>query len=259
MNTDPTTTLSDDPGPARDSSAARLPVVDLARGLAIAQMITYHFIYDLTYFGWLHLDLTQQPQFIGWRNAIVSQFLLMVGIGIALGEAAQRSSARFWRRWCQIAAAAALVSAASAWLFGPRLIWFGILHFVAVALLLSRRLPALGLWNLLLGAGLLVLGWSVQDERFDPAWADWIGFAAHKPPTEDYVPLVPWLGVVAIGIALGWRWCQSGFALPRPLLGLDSTPARGLRWLGSWPLTIYLVHQPILMGLLWLVKAALAL
>ncbi len=31
----------------------RLPVVDLARGMAIVQMVVYHFIYDLTYFGWL--------------------------------------------------------------------------------------------------------------------------------------------------------------------------------------------------------------
>lgn len=258
MDTHPTCALSDDPAPARGGPAARLPVVDLARGLAIVQMITYHFIYDLTYFGWLHFDMTRQPQFIGWRDAIVTQFLLVVGVGIALGEARHRSGARFWRRWCQIAGAAALVSAASAWLFGPRLIWFGILHFVAVALLLSRRLPALGSWNLLLGALLLALGSSVHDARFDPAWVDWIGFAAHKPPTEDYVPLVPWLGVVAIGIALGSRWRQSGFALPRPLQRLDAPTARGLRWLGTWPLTIYLVHQPILMGMLWLVKRVLA-
>jgi len=56
---------------------------------------------------------------------------------------AGRSGTRFWRRWGQIAAAAALVSSASAWLFGPRLIWFGILHFIAVALLLGRPLASL--------------------------------------------------------------------------------------------------------------------
>ena len=234
----------------------RLPVVDLMRGLAIVQMVVYHFIYDLTYFGWLHFVMTEEAGWIAWRNAIVSQFLLVCGVGIGLGDAAGRSGARFWRRWCQIAAAAALVSLATAWLFGPRFIWFGILHSVAVALLLARLLPAHAPANLAIGAALLILGSSVHDARFDPAWVDWIGLAAHKPATEDYVPLVPWFGVIAIGVGLAGLWGRRGFAVPRSWQRLDSTPARALRWLGQWPLTIYLVHQPILMGVLFVVRGA---
>jgi uncharacterized membrane protein len=240
------------------ASLPRLPVVDLARGLAIVQMVAYHFIYDLTYFGWLHFVMTEEAGWITWRNAIVSQFLLVCGIGIGLGDAAGRSGARFWRRWRQIAAAAALVSLASALLFGPRFIWFGILHCVAVALVLARRLPALGLANLAVGAALLILGLSVHDARFDPPWVDWIGLAAHKPPTEDYVPLLPWFGVVAIGIGLAGMWRRRGFVVPRSCQRLDSPPARALRWLGQWPLTIYLVHQPIMMGVLFVVHSAWA-
>lgn len=244
--------------PAKDARPLpRLPVVDLARGLAIAQMIVYHFIYDLTYFGWLHFDMTSEPEWIAWRNAIVSQFLLVSGVGVGLGDAAGRSGARFWRRWVQVAAAAALVSIGSAWMFGPRLIWFGILHFIAVALLLARPLPALGPWNLAIGAALLAVGLSVHDPRFDPAWTSWIGLVAHKPPTEDYVPLLPWFGVVAIGVGAAELWRRRGFALPASLQRLGSSPARALRWLGRWPLTIYLVHQPIMMGVLFLVRRAL--
>jgi uncharacterized membrane protein len=235
----------------------RLPVVDLARGLAIVQMVVYHFIYDLTYFGWLHFVMTEEAGWVAWRNAIVSQFLLVCGVGIGLGDAAGRSGARFWRRWRQIAAAAALVSLASALLFGPRLIWFGILHFVAVALLLARLLPAPGPLNLAIGAALLALGLSVHDARFDPPWLSWIGLVADKPATEDYVPLLPWFGVVATGIGLAWLWRQRNFALPPSWQRLDSAPARTLRWLGQWPLTIYLVHQPIMMGVLYLVHDAL--
>jgi len=234
----------------------RLPVVDLARGFAIVQMLAYHFVYDLTYFGWLHIEMTQEPRWIAWRSAIVSQFVLIAGVGVGLADAAGRSGARFWRRWLQIAGAAALVSIASAWMFGPRLIWFGILHFVAVSLLLARRLPALGLLNLALGAGLLALGLTVQDARFDPPWASWIGMAAHKPATEDYVPLLPWFGAFALGIGLAAAWRGRGYALARPLQRLDSAPALALRWLGRWPLTIYLVHQPIMMAVLFLVHRA---
>ena len=240
-------------GPSR-----RLPVVDLVRGLAIVQMVAYHFIYDLSYFGWLRIEMTQQPGWIAWRSAIVSQFLLVVGIGVGLGNAARRSTTRFWRRWLQVAAAAALVSIASAWLFGPRLIWFGILHFVALALLLARPLPALGALNLAIGAAAVALGTLVSEARFDSAWLSWIGLAAHKPATEDYVPVLPWIGVVAFGVALAHFWQRSQYALPRSWQNLDSPTARALRWLGGWPLTIYLVHQPVLMAVLALVRGAMA-
>jgi uncharacterized membrane protein len=234
----------------------RLPVVDLLRGLAIVQMVAYHFVYDLTYFKWLHIEMTREPGWIAWRNAIVSQFLLVAGIGIGLAAAAGRPDARFWRRWLQIAGSAALVSIASACLFGPRLIWFGVLHFVALALVVTRPLPALGALNLGIGAAAVALGTLVRDARFDPAWLSWIGLVAHKPATEDYVPVLPWIGVVAIGIGVTHLWQRAGYPLPRSLQRLDSAPALALRWLGRWPLTVYLVHQPILMAVLWLVRQA---
>jgi uncharacterized membrane protein len=243
--------------PAAQLQRQRLPLVDLMRGLAIVQMIAYHFVYDLTYFRWLHIEMTQLPGWIAWRSAIVAQFLLLSGAGVALGEAAGRSDARFWRRWSQIAGAALLVSMASAWLFGPRLIWFGILHFVALALLLARPLPALGRLNLAIGAALLALGLGVHDARFDPPWFSWIGLVAHKPLTEDYVPLLPWFGVFAIGIGIAELWRRRGLTVPPSLARLDSAPARALRALGCWPLTIYLVHQPVMMGVLFVVRNAL--
>ncbi len=246
------------PRPGPNPPTPRLPIVDLVRGVAIVQMIAYHFIYDLTYFGWLHFQMIEEPGWIAWRNAIVSQFVLVVGIGAGLGQAAGRSGARFWRRWGQIAASAALVSAASFWLFGARMIWFGILHFVALALLLARPLPARAGVNLAIGAATLGVGLFVHDAWFDPPWVDWIGLAADKPPTEDYVPLLPWFGLVAIGLGLTALWRKRAFALPPSLQRLQSPPARALRWLGTWPLTIYLVHQPIMMAVLWVVHEVLA-
>ena len=37
----------------------RLALVDVLRGFAVAQMIVYHFLYDLSYFGWLKLRMAQ--------------------------------------------------------------------------------------------------------------------------------------------------------------------------------------------------------
>jgi peptidoglycan/LPS O-acetylase OafA/YrhL len=60
--------------------------------------------------------------------------------------------------------------------------------------------------------------------------------------------------VVAIGIGLAAMWRGHSFAVPSPLRRLQSAPARALRWLGRWPLTIYLVHQPVMMGVLSVVR-----
>jgi uncharacterized membrane protein len=242
-------------GDSADHGAApRLPIVDLLRGLAIAQMVAYHFIYDLDYFGWLTLAMTRDPPWVAWRTAIVTQFVFLVGVGLSLRSSFKPGVGDFWRRWVQVAAAALLVSLGSALMFGSRWIWFGVLHFVAAALLLGRPLQRLGAWNLVLGAVLLVVGLTVELTAFDAApWAT-IGLAQRKPATEDYVPLLPWFGVVLVGMAAGALWRRTGWRVPRGMTTLDSPPSRLLRAAGRWPLTIYLLHQPALIGTLWLVR-----
>jgi uncharacterized membrane protein len=81
-----------------------------------------------------------------------------------------------------------------------------------------------------------------------------IGFAHSKPRTEDYVPLFPWLGVVLIGMGLASLWQQRGFALTPAMQRWNAAPPRLLVLLGTWALTVYLLHQPMLMGFLWAVR-----
>ena len=110
-------------------------------------------------------------------------------------------SARFWRRWAQIAGCALLVSAAS-WLMFPRTwISFGVLHGIAVMLIVVRFTASWGAWRLLLGAVAIALPRLVQHPFFDSRATDWIGLVTHLPVTEDYVPVLPWLGVMWWGAA----------------------------------------------------------
>jgi len=238
------------------SRTARLSIVDALRGFAVAQMIVYHFIYDLNYFGWLHLRMLVEHPWVGWRTAIVTQFLLLVGVSLALRTTFKPEPRDFWRRWAQIALAAALVSAGSALVFPARFIWFGILHFVAAALLIVRPLLGLGRWNFLLGIAALAVGLLVSDPAFDEPPLAVLGFVANLPRTEDYVPLFPWLGVVLIGAALGAEWQSRGWRMPAPLRRLNDSPPRLLTFLGTWALTVYLLHQPIMMAALALLRRA---
>ena len=190
--------------------APRLPIVDLLRGLAIAQMVAYHFIYDLDYFGWLALAMTRDQPWVGWRTAIVTQFVFLVGIGLSLRSSFKPGASDFWRRWLQVAAAALLVSVGSALMFGPRWIWFGVLHFVAAALLLGRPLQRFGAWNLAFGAVLLAIGLTVKVAEFNaPPWAT-IGLA--QTQAGDRGLRTP-LAVVRRGADWEWAPRRCGGAL----------------------------------------------
>ena len=239
---------------SRLTATARLPLIDALRGFAVAQMIVYHFIYDLNHFGWVQVRMLIDQPWTGWRTVIVTQFLLLVGASLELRAAYRPAWSEFGKRWLQIAAAAALVSAGSWLVFGPRFIWFGILHFIAVALIAGRLLVPLGAWNLALGAGAIALGLWFADPTFNAAPLSALGFVTRKPYSEDYVPLFPWFGVVLIGAGAGSMWARRGFALAPILSPLNQAPPQWLVWLGTWALTVYLAHQPILMSVLWAIR-----
>jgi len=219
--------------------------VDLFRGLAILQMVAYHFCYDLNHFGWIHAAMTREPGWIAWSTLIVTQFLFVAGVTMVLAHDGQARPA-LSRRWWQIAGCAALVSAASALLFGPRWIWFGVLHFVAVSQLLLRPMLRLGGYNLLAGFVVLALGLGVSLTAFAPDALSWIGFSPVKPRTEDFVPLLPWLGVVLLGMGAGSLWHASRAPAAQALRRIEGSTWALPQLLGRWPLTIYMLHQPLL-------------
>jgi len=236
----------------------RYASLDALRGLAMVWMTVFHFCFDLSHFGYLRTDFYNDPFWTQQRSAIVSLFLLCAGMGQAVAWAQGLSWARFWRRWGQIALCAVLVSAGS-WLMFPRsYIYFGILHGMARMLIVARLTAGWGGWLWPLGGALWALygalpglhaSWPTLDFLNSRPW-NWLGLVSRKPYTEDYVPLLPWLGMMWFGVATG-QWLQRRRAawlqltLPRPL--------RPLAVLGRWSLSYYMLHQPVLIGALLLI------
>jgi uncharacterized membrane protein len=231
------------------STQVRFDRLDALRGVAIVWMAVFHFCFDLNHFGFLvpKQMFTSDPFWTTQRSCIVSLFLFCAGIGQAIALEQGQSWTRFWKRWAQIAGCAVLVSIGSAWMFPRSWISFGVLHGIAVMLILVRVLAPLrsGLW--LIGAAAIVLPLLWRHEFFNDPWWRWVGLVTRKPVTEDYVPILPWLGVVAWGLAAG-QWLQRH--APGVLAGHVPRAARALAWLGRWSLSFYMVHQPVLIGAL---------
>jgi uncharacterized membrane protein len=219
--------------------------------VAIVWMAGFHFSFDLNHFGFIRENFYTDPFWTVQRTCIVSLFLFCAGFGQAIalhqGEGTSRFSPGFWRRWAQVAGCAVLVSIGSWWVFPKSFISFGVLHGIAVMLIVVRLVAGAGRWLWPLGALALVLPLVIQHPFFDTRLTNWVGLVTHKPITEDYVPVLPWLGVMVWGLAAGqWvlarRRAWVAGALPRVFMPLAV--------LGRWSLSFYMLHQPVLFGLL---------
>jgi len=238
---------------------ARFPALDLLRGCAVLWMTAFHFAFDLNHFGFIQQDFYRAPLWTVQRTCILSLFLFCAGFGQSLAVHAGQSWGRFGRRWLQIAGCAVAVSIGSAAMFPNSWIYFGVLHGMAVMLILCRLTASWGAWLWLSGLAAIAVGWFAPQIQawlpspgvWDARTLNWIGLISHKPITEDYVPLLPWLGAMWWGMAAG-RLAQSRGWLAR-LDVPESQPATALVWVGRWSLSWYMLHQPLLIGLLTLI------
>ncbi len=231
----------------------RIEAIDLARGIALVAMVIYHFTWDLEFFGYAEAGTAQQG---GWRlfaRCIASSFLFLVGFSLFMTHGRGVRAAPFLKRLGMIALAALAISIATYFATPGSFIFFGILHQIALASLLGLaflRLPA----PVVLAAAALVIAaphFARADVFNHPAlW--WVGLSTQNPRSSDYVPLFPWFGAVLIGIAGAKLAVVSGLIERlRPVtFGRWSAP---VQWIGRHSLGFYLVHQPVLIGLLFLV------
>jgi uncharacterized membrane protein len=228
----------------RRQQAPRVEGLDALRGVAIVAMVVYHFCFDLRYFGVARWDFEHDIRWLAARTLILSSFLLIAGISAALARRDPAADARWPRHVAVIGGAALLVTAASAMMFPRSFIWFGVLHAIALSLLLAR--PLIDRPRAAVAAGVIVIaaGVMLSSQHFDNRMLGWLGFMTGKPMTEDYVPLFPWSGVLFLGIAAGHALVASNFAMLAPLARMP----RALRFLGRHSLAVYLVHQPLLLG-----------
>ncbi|WP_137699926.1 heparan-alpha-glucosaminide N-acetyltransferase [Marimonas lutisalis] len=230
----------------------RIIALDLARSAALLLMAVFHFTYDLEMFGLIAGGTIASPPWRLFAECIAGSFIFLSGISLWLAHAQGLRWRAFWRRLAVVGAAAALVSAATLIAMPQVFVYFGILHCIAVSGLvgvLFLRLPAVV--TLLAAVAVWMAPEYLQDPAFNQPWLYWSGLATQVRPAMDFVPVLPWLAPALAGLALARL--ADGAGLFERLRG-GGTPARAWRWL-AWPgrhsLMVYLLHQPVLMGLVW--------
>jgi uncharacterized membrane protein len=227
-------------------ATARLQSVDVYRGLALVAMAAYHACWDLNYYGLITVGIGEDPVWITAQRSILTAFLLLAGAGLTLGHADGINWRAFLRREALLVGAAIAVSAGTWFLFQDYFAYFGVLHMIALGSLLCLPFVWAPLWaGILVAIAVLALPLLYSSDLFDPRWLNWIGFFKATPETADLVPVFPWLGVMLIGV-LGMRVLRAAPAFAWSSL---NPIVRGLAFAGRWSLIVYLIHQPILFGI----------
>lgn len=220
--------------------------LDLLRGGAVILMVLFHIGYDLAHFGYATYVTTRDVEWITFRGVVLSLFLFAVGMSAYLAYSDGIKYSKLIKTLSKLALVSVLISVGSYLVFPQNWIYFGVIHFIAVALVASLvfvRVPKL---SLVVGVGIIgsyLMGFSPLDTLFTYGVNHWY-IPVH---TVDVVSFTPWFGVVLLGI----------FIMDQKIFGLriqQNVTTRRVAFLGQHSLVIYLLHQPILFGLFYIIK-----
>ena len=222
----------------------RIELLDAWRATAVIVMVFWHLCWDLAMFGTIPERAMFEQPMLGVRYYIICSFVLLSGISCRFS----RSNAR---RGLQTLLCAAIITLVMYFFGDP--VWFGVLHLLGCCMLLYawlgkwfEKLPEIPAAAACL-ALFLVLHRICYGVRVTVPWLWMFGFRTREFYSSDYYPLFPWLFLFLTGTVLGGRIRRSAGAWK------DLRVPAPLRWIGQHALWIYMLHQPVLMGALYLV------
>lgn len=251
--------------PSRSSLSARLfPKkpgryweIDLLRGTAVLMMVLYHLLFDLNFYGIMPVQVDAGF----WRYfalTTASLFVLLAGVSVTISAArAEENSGDAWpyrrlvRHGLTVLSCGLLITLATYLYLGDLAILFGILHLIGVSILLSPLFLRFKHLNLLFGL-LCIWAGQVVGAINGPLWLLWAGIHPADFASVDYTPLLPWFGVILIGLWCGRVLYPGGRRGFRPLPDAPRL-AEPVLLVGRHSLIVYLVHQPILVGILMVI------
>ena len=236
--------------------AGRYALLDELRGLDLISMMLFHVCWDLVFLFDMNMGWYAGTPGRLWQQAICWVFILLSGFCAPFGR-------HMLRRGITVFAAGALVTAATLVFMPEGRVIFGVLTFLGTAMLLTgvlepllkKVMPAVGF---AVSAVLFVLcspvssgrvgigSWQVllPQNLYANYFTAFLGFYPFWFYSADYYALLPWLFLFWAGYFLhsvvGWE--RMG------LLRHSVCPSLG--WMGRHSLLLYLLHQPVIYGVL---------
>ena len=233
----------------------RIWELDAARGVCILGMVLFHLLYDLQHlFHILPAGNNALLEFtVNWGGTL---FFLISGICATLGSHPVRRGLTVFG--CGLAVTAVTVFLVKiGFADSGMVILFGVLHCLGLCMVLwplVKKLP----WPVLavFGAVLTAVGLYWDGRRFSlPYWLFPLGLKAPGFTSADYFPLLPFFGFFLLGAVLGRTLYKNRQTL-FPKADPQNRFIRFLTATGRWSLPIYMLHQPVITGILTLLVTA---
>ena len=224
----------------------RIQAIDFIKGIDIVFMVLFNYSITLDYF-----NLIRIPSDYLYRNilpiSIASIFIFMSGISAHLSfeKNKEKLTRKYFIRGMKLLFFAILITLFT-YIFVPgKTIFFGILHFFAVTSFLIPMFMKYTKLNLIAGLLIILSGVFLQQQTFNFSYLLWLGLIPENLSTFDYFPLIPWLGVILLGVY------NSGYIVVKIAnIKFNSGFSSLFKFLGKHSLTVYLIHQPLLILLL---------
>lgn len=237
---------------------SRIHTLDELRGLALIAMIVYHTLYDLATMYGMPIGIGTDPGLVAFQRCICCTFIVVSGISARL-------SRNTGRRGCIVFGAAIVLTLVTAIFLPDFQILFGILHCLGLSMILFAflRKPLshgspwvwFGVFLLLfiltfeLPQGYVGVPGFIRvvlpQRLYRSEYLFFLGLPHPSFWSSDYFPLFPWFFLFLAGTSLG-RFAEQG-RFPAFTYKLR-VPA--LAFAGRWSLAIYMLHQPVIYGVL---------
>jgi uncharacterized membrane protein len=219
--------------------SGRIFEIDLFRVIAIILMITFHLVYDLNEFANIGINYSASPwHFIGAAAALTFIFVAGVSSGFS------RNS---FKRGIKVFGFGIIISIITYFLNPIEYIRFGILHFLGVAMIIFPLLNKLKKWQLLtLGVVSIVIGNLVANFTVHTHLLIPLGFMYSNFTTMDYYPIFPYIAVFIFGVFIFKSYYYKGKSLLK-----TNYNCRIIKFISKNSLNIYMIHQPILIAVIF--------
>ena len=244
----------------------RYSQIDMLRGICIISMIIYHTVWDLVYIYGIDWIWYKSRLASVWQQSICWTFILLSGFCLPMGKHPVK-------RGMIVFGAGGLITAVTMVIMPKQPVMFGILTFIGTCTILvgllnkfiqKRISPIITATGMIINFLLFAFTYSVNyravgvfseklirlpGKLYYNYFTAFLGFPQSGFFSTDYFSVIPWIFLFLMGYFAHFLVLDN--KITREWNG--RWRCRPLEWVGSHSLIIYLLHQPVICGVLWVV------